>query len=170
MDFRGIKEFFTDALKYIIVGLVVLIIFIYIISFQQVLGPSMNPNYNEGEIYILNKLKYKISDVKRFDVIVINSPKSKYMIKRVIGLPGEHIEYKDNKLYIDGEIMEENFETGSLTEDFNINILNESKIPEDYYFVVGDNRNNSEDSRKFGFISKKDIVGKVGFRLWPIVK
>ena len=118
----------------------------------------------------MNKLKYRISDVKRFEVIVLESEQSKYMIKRVIGLPGEHIEYKENKLYIDGKEIEEDFVRNGKTEDYNIEVLEVDVIPEDSYFVVGDNRINSQDSRSYGFISKEDIVGKVEFRIWPIFK
>ena len=75
IDLRGLKEFLKDTSKYIVVSILVLILFIYIISFQQILGPSMEPNYNEGEVYLLNKIKYKLFDIKRFDVIVLKSKK-----------------------------------------------------------------------------------------------
>ena len=91
------------------------------------------------------------------------------MIKRVIGLPGEHIEYKDDTLYVNGEVIVENFSKNGNTDDFEIvENLNEQTIPKNHYFVVGDNRINSEDSRIFGFVSKDEIVGKVGFRIWPL--
>lgn len=170
MDMRDVKEFIKDTSKYLLIAVLVLIIFVYVVSFQQVVGPSMTPNYEEGEVFLLNKLKYKISDVKRFDVIVLESEQSKYMIKRVIGLPGEHIEFKENKLYVDGEVVLENFTRNGDTTDFNISSLKSDVVPEDCYFVLGDNRINSQDSRHYGFISKKDIVGKVGFRIWPLLK
>jgi len=170
MDMRDVKEFIRDASKYLFIMLVVLLVFVYVFSFQQVVGPSMTPNYLEGEVFLLNKFKYRITDVKRFEVIVLESDQSKYMIKRVIGLPGEHIEYKENKLYVDGKEVLEEFTKNGDTEDFDINVLGEDKIPDGYYFVVGDNRVNSQDSRSYGFISKEDIVGKVEFRIWPIIK
>lgn len=169
IDLRNFKEIFKDTAKYIIIGIIALILFIYIISFQQVIGPSMTPNYLEGEIFLLNKIKYKIFDIKRFDVVVLESTKSKYMIKRVIGLPGESIEYIDNKLYIDGKYVEEDFDKNGETANFNTSKFS-STIPEGHYFVVGDNRINSEDSRVFGFVAKEDIIGKVEFRVWPIIK
>ena len=170
IDLREIKEFFKDFGKYIVVSILVILLFIYVISFQQVLGPSMEPNYNEGEIYLLNKFKYKVTKPKRFEVVVVNTKSSKYMIKRVIGLPGEEITYKDDVLYVDGKIVAENFNRASITEDFDIESLGNNKIPLDKYFVLGDNRGNSTDSRIFGFVDIDEIVGKVEFRLWPIFK
>lgn len=172
-DLRGAKEFLKDTMKYVILVVIVLLTFLYVVSFQQVLGPSMQPNYQEGEIYLLNKVKYKITKPKRFEVIVLNNKKSKFMIKRVIGLPGEHIEYigETDTLYVNGKIIAEKFsknltpdETGILEK--NVDLI----IPEHCYYVLGDNRVNSEDSRMFGCVAEKDIVGKVEFRIWPLFK
>jgi len=170
MDMRDIKEFVKDASKYLLVIIIVLVLFVYVVSLQQVIGPSMNPNYEEGQIYILNKIKYKIFDIKRFDVVVLNSKKSKYMIKRVIGLPGEHVKYEDNKLYINGNIVEEDFEKNSDTVDYDINVLGSHYIPEGYYFVLGDNRGNSEDSRHYGLVKEEDIIGEVNIKIWPLIE
>lgn len=165
LDLREIKEFLSDALKYILIGIVILLIFVYVISLEQVIGPSMEPNYKEREIYLLNKIKYKFTDPKRFEVVVVSTSSSKYMIKRVIGLPNDKLEYKNNNLYINDELIEENYDRTGSTENFGPLI-----IPENSYFVLGDNRENSTDSRKFGYIEKKDVIGKVEFRLWPIIK
>ena len=167
MDFRGIVEVFRDALKYIIVALVILLLFIFVLGFQQVRGPSMEPTFHEGEIVLMNKLIYKFNKISRRDVVVV-SVNDKYMIKRVIGLPGETVEYKDNKLYINGVRYEEDFiDTSKVTtEDFTTNGV----IPEGKYLVLGDNRENSQDSRDYGFISKKDIIGKSWIRIWPLNK
>lgn len=130
----------------------------------------MEPNYKEGEIFLLNKIRYRFMDFKRFDVVVLNNKKSKYMIKRIIGLPGESIEYKEDVLYVDGVKVEENFSRNGETVDYDVVKMLNQRIPNDYYFVVGDNRVNSEDSRIFGFVSKQDIIGKVEFRIWPLFK
>jgi len=170
-DLREVKEFIKDTMKYVLIIIAVLLVYLYIVSFQQVLGPSMQPNYQEGEIYLLNKLKYKIINPKRFEVIVLNNKKSKFMIKRVIGLPGEHIEYRDDTLYINGKIIKEQFSKTLEPDETNILEKNvDLVIPENCYYVLGDNRVNSEDSRTFGCIEKKDIVGKVEFRIWPLFK
>lgn len=170
MDFREITEFFKDTLKYIIVIVVVLVIVLYVVTLQQVVGPSMQPTLNEGDVLILNKFHYYLFDVKRNDVVSLKYDGSKYLIKRVIGLPGESIYYKDNILYINGNPYKENIVDGLVTEDFNLKQIGYDVIPEDMYLVLGDNRGNSLDSRnkEVGLIKKEDIIGKVFIRIWPL--
>lgn len=170
MDFRGITEFFKDTLKYIIVIVVVLVIVLYVVTLQQVVGPSMEPTLNEGDVLILNKFQYYLFDIKRNDVVSLKYDGSKYLIKRVIGLPGESIYYKDNVLYINGNPYKENIVDGLVTEDFDLKDLGYDVIPEDMYLVLGDNRDNSLDSRskEVGLIKKEDIIGKVFIRIWPL--
>ncbi|MFI3308036.1 MAG: signal peptidase I, partial [Mycoplasmatota bacterium] len=98
MDFRDIKEFFNDAFKYIILIVVVFVVAVYILSFQQVVGNSMEPTFSSGDVVLINKLFPTFFDIDRNDVIVLVEDSS-YLIKRVIGLPGEYIKYEDNKLY-----------------------------------------------------------------------
>lgn len=161
MDLRGIREFFRDIFKYIVVAVLVFLVFIFVIGLQQVVGPSMYPTYKDGNVIVVNKLSYRFGSVKRGDIIVL-SESEKYMIKRVIGLPGETIEYKDNKLYINGNEYNEKYLNDNVyTEDFTSRV-----IPEGEYLVLGDNRTDSLDSRDYGFISKKQIVGKVWFKIW----
>ncbi len=170
MDFREITEFFKDTLKYLIVIVVVLVIVLYVVTLQQVVGPSMQPTLNEGDVLILNKFHYYLFDVKRNDVVSLKYDGSKYLIKRVIGLPGESIYYKDNILYINGNPYKENIVEGLVTEDFDLKDLGYDKIPDDMYLVLGDNRGNSLDSRnkEVGLIKKEDIIGKVFIRIWPL--
>ena len=170
MDFREITEFFKDTLKYLIVIVVVLVIVLYVVTLQQVVGPSMQPTLNEGDVLILNKFHYYLFDVKRNDVVSLKYDGSKYLIKRVIGLPGESIYYKDNILYINGNPYKENIVEGLITEDFDLKDLGYDKIPDDMYLVLGDNRGNSLDSRnkEVGLIKKEDIIGKVFIRIWPL--
>jgi signal peptidase I len=168
MDFREINEFFRDTFKYILVFVVVLLLFIFVIGLQQVIGPSMSPNFNEGDILVINKLSTKFREPRREEVIVI-SQSEKYMIKRVIGLPGDKIEFKDNKLYInDQEYKESYLKDDVITNDFKLSDLGVDVIPENKYLVLGDNRTNSLDSRNYGLIERKNIIGIKLFRLWPI--
>ena len=169
MDWLDIREFLIDSAKYVLVVVIVLVILIYIATFQQVVGPSMSPTLNNQDVVLLLKFYYKIFDVKRNDVIAFEYAQTKYLIKRVIGLPGEHIEYIDNLLYIDGKAYEETA-IKEATKDFKLEDLGYSEIPENMYLVLGDNRGDSMDSRdkRVGLIDKKDILGKVGLKIWPL--
>lgn len=165
MDFRDINEFLKDSFKYILVIIFVVILFLYVVSFQQVVGPSMQTTLQEGNIVVVSKLSYKFNDVKRGDILVFEYDGMKNLIKRVIGLPGEKIEFKDNVLYINDEAYEEKYLNDVKTEDYSSGI-----IPENQYIVLGDNRENSMDSRDIGPIKKEDIIGKVTFRAFPFKK
>lgn len=158
-----------NILPYIIVIVVVILIRTFIVTPVQVVGTSMVPTLEDGELMLLNKIKYSISDIKRFDIVVVNR-EDKLLIKRVIGMPGEKVEYKDDILYIDDKKVEEKFNKNSKTNDYKITETGYKTIPKGKYFVVGDNRNNSEDSRIIGLIDKKDILGKADFVLLPFSK
>lgn len=171
MDWLNIKEFLKDASKYIIIIVIILFIITFIFSITQVVGDSMYPTLKDGEVLILNKFKYRFSDIKREDIISLKYADTKYLIKRVIGLPGENIEIRNNKLYINGTEYNEEYLSKDLDYiDFKLSDLGYSKIPEDMYLVLGDNREISLDSRKIGLIKKKDINGKISFRFWPLNK
>lgn len=160
---------FKEILPYICVVIFAILIRQFVITPIQVVGTSMNPNLVDGELMLLNKITYKFNDIERFDIVVVdyaNEP----LIKRVIGLPGEKIEYNGNKLYVDGELIEENFNKNGKTDDYNINESGYTTIPKDMYFVVGDNRINSADSRILGLIDKNLILGKANFVLFPFSK
>ncbi len=171
MDWLNIREFLLDSIKFIIAITIFLILFLYVISITQVVGNSMSPTLKQEEVLVLNKLKYHISDVNRGDIISFAYTDTKYLIKRVIGLPGENVEFIDNKLYINGRIYDEIYLNDDvITNDFSIEKLGYDKIPNDMYFVLGDNRMNSLDSREIGLIKKSDIIGKISFRIWPITR
>ena len=171
MDWLDIKEFLKDTAKYIVIAIIVIIIFLYVVSLQQVIGPSMSPTLKDGDIAILNKIGHKFFDIKRNEVVSLDYADTKYLIKRVIGLPGEKIEFKNNTLYINDESYKESFLGDDvITKDFSIKDLGYDKIPKDMYLVLGDNRSNSMDSREIGLIKKSDIKGKVFFRIWPLNK
>ena len=155
------NEKLKEVLSYVIVIILVLLVKQFIITPIKVNGTSMNDTLLNKDIMILDKISYRFTDIKRFDIVVIKKDKE-YLIKRVIGLPGEKIEYKDNKLYVDGKVVDENFKHKE-TEDF----LLEETIPEDYYFVVGDNRPDSLDSRVIGLIKEEEILGKTSLTLFP---
>lgn len=141
-------------------------------------GPSMQPTLHDRDQLIVNKFIYKIDEPERFDIVVFEASKQKDFIKRVIGLPGEYIEEKNDTLYIDGKEIAEPFlqqqkkqlKPGEeLTYDFRLEDLpgGYSKIPEGYVLVLGDNRRNSTDSRILGVIPIEKIIGKTSLIYWP---
>ena len=156
-----------ELIPYIIIVVVVVLFRTFIATPIRVDGPSMEDTLKNGDILFLNKLN---KSYKRFDIVVIYKSDIR-LIKRVIGLPGENIEYKDNELYINGELIED----VSLirTGDFTLHELyGIDKIPEGYYFVMGDNRTVSKDSRYYdiGLIKKSEIAGTTSFRIFPFNK
>ena len=155
------KEKYKEILSYIIIIVVVLLIKHYVITPIKVNGNSMNNTLKNKYIMILDKISYRFQEIERFDIVVIKKGND-YLIKRVIGMPGETVEYKNNKLYINGKNIDEKF-IHEKTNDF----IMEEKIPDDCYFVVGDNRPVSNDSRYIGVINKKDILGKTSLVIFP---
>ncbi len=155
------RDIFFDYLPYIIIILIVIIIRTYIATPIRVNGTSMEDTLYNGETMILNKLAIATSGVKRWDIVVIELEET-HLIKRVIGLPGETIRYENDKLYInDQEVIDKYSRTR--TEDFA-----EVKIGKDQYYVMGDNRSISQDSRMIGPVSKSEIKGKTNIILFPI--
>lgn len=163
------KKNIKELLPYVIIIGVVILIRTFIITPVIVSGDSMKPNLHDGELLLERKIGYNGSSIKRFDIVVIKEDKDE-IIKRIIGLPGEHISYKNNKLYVNDELVKETFDFRD-TKDFNLEeICTCSSIPKGKYLVLGDNRPVSKDSRIIGLIDEKDILGKAVYRIWPISK
>ncbi len=158
-----------EILPYIIIIIVVVLIRSFIITPIIVSGDSMKPNLHDGEVLLERKIGYNSSSIKRFDIVVIKNDNEE-IIKRIIGMPGEHISYKNNKLYVNDKFMGTNFNYRD-TNDFNLEeICSCTSIPEGKYLVLGDNRPISKDSRIIGLVDEKDILGKAVYRIWPISK
>lgn len=171
MDWLEIKEFFKDTAKVLIFIVVILFVVVYGFSVTQVVGSSMYPTLKNGELLILNKAKYRFFDVKRGDIISLEYADTKYLIKRVIGMPGDSLYIKDNTVYINNQKYVEPYLSDTLQyADFDLKDLGYETIPDDMYFVLGDNRENSKDSREIGLVSKDEIIGKISFRFWPLNK
>ena len=153
-----------EIIPYIVIIIAVVFIRSFIITPVMVDGKSMYPTLDNKDIVLLKKINKTIN---RNDIVVLKY-KNEKLIKRVIGLPGETIKYESGKLYINGEKANDAF--AAITDDFDMSSMENNKIPKNYYLVLGDNRNNSTDSRKIGFINIDDIQGTVVFRLFPLKK
>ena len=161
-----------DFWETIVIILIAVAIFVGLrISIQTyiVYGPSMQPNYLEEEWIIVDKLAYKLHAPQTGDIIIFQPPISstKPFIKRIIGLPGETVEIKDGTVYVhktDGRII--TMREPYIKEPFFSN-YNSGVIPANEYFVMGDNRNNSSDSRGGWLVSRDKIIGKAWISIWP---
>ncbi|MGX9133643.1 signal peptidase I [Rummeliibacillus sp. JY-2-4R] len=143
-------------------------------------GESMMPTLVNGDRMIVNKLGYRIGDIHRFDIVVFHAPEQKDYIKRIIGLPGDKVAYKNDQLYINGKAISEPYlqkykneitDGGTLTEDFTLKDIpgvQGDTIPPNYVFVMGDNRRYSKDSRHIGLVSVDKIIGKTTVVFWPL--
>ncbi len=161
MDERVKRTIIKDVLPLLGIIVGVLLFKAFIMTPVQVEGDSMEPTLNEGDVLILNKVSYKIHGIKRFSIVVVDNNGTN-LIKRVIGLPGETVKVEDNKLYINGEYVEQDFlEEEQYTEDL------ELTLEDNYYYVMGDNRTVSLDSRSIGPIHKSKIKGTASFVIFP---
>lgn len=155
-------KFLKEIKDYIIIIVVVILIRTFLVTPAIVDGDSMNETLLDGNLVLINKLTYRINDINRFDIVVLdNDTDNDRIIKRVIGLSNERIEYKDNKLYINDKEVKLNMKFHD-TNDF----IAETKDNE--YFVLGDNREVSKDSRILGNFTKDKIIGKVNIRFYPL--
>lgn len=158
-------KWIKELIPYVLIILFVVLFRTFIATPVRVDGPSMNTTLADGQILILNKMTYKF---KRMDIVVFDTSDDK-LIKRVIGLPGEHIKIENNKLYIN-DVLSNDYNNEVKTSDFDLKELGYEKIPEGYYFVMGDNRYHSVDSRMIGLIKENDIKGSIIFRIFPFSK
>ena len=171
-------EFFLDVIETVVISLsIFLVVYLFFMQPHQVNGQSMVPNFQSGEYVLTDKISYKMGDPNRGDVVVFHAPESAHcpkgtgcdFIKRVLGLPGESIEIKNNSIYVNGTPLSESY----IPPDFEIMPGKFTKghvvtLGPDEYFVSGDNRPYSSDSRAWGPILKSSIVGKAFFRYWPV--
>ena len=149
-----IKRIIKEAIPFVIIIICVLSVKQFIVTPIQVNGDSMDPTLKDGDLMLLNRLSYNFGSINRFDIVVVDKEDS-YIIKRVIGLPGEIVKFEDNKLYINDEEIEEYYlDDTVLTNDF------VAYIDDDCYFVMGDNRQVSSDSRALGCFDISKIKGK----------
>lgn len=138
----------------------------FVVETFVVIGPSMEPTLHDMERLFVNKVVYRIHPPGRGDIIVFGYPRdpSRDFIKRVIGLPGETVELRDGRVYVDGKFIPEK----TVVFPDHQSTYGPVKVPEGQIFVLGDNRRNSEDSRYFGFVPFANIRGKAFLMYWPL--
>jgi len=152
------KNVILEYIKVIVVTLLITYSILFFIQISTVHGSSMEPTYSEGNIVIVEKFFYQKGNPSINDIIVVNAHvENRHYIKRVVGVSGDFLEIKDGKLYRNGELVEEDYIKEPMLESDMIITVPEGKI-----FVMGDNRNNSSDSRQLGYFDvKDDVIGKV---------
>ena len=165
-----------DIIGMVVYFLIVVAVMVFVVKFigqrTVVIGDSMQTTLSDGDDLITDKITYRFRDPKRFDIVVFpfKENTSKLLIKRIIGMPGETVQIKNGKVYINGYELQENY---------GIAVMNDAGLAsepillgEDEYFVLGDNRNNSQDSRfsSVGNVSRSDLIGRAWVRLWPLDK
>jgi signal peptidase I len=169
---RRLGAFFLDILQ-VIVFAVALFLFMYLLVLQphKIKGDSMQPNYPDGEYLLTDKVTYRFEEPKRGDVVVFQAPtdNGEEFIKRIIGLPGEVVSIKEGKVYVNGKRLDETYLDRDLYTSGGLFLKNgeEIKVPQNEYFVLGDNRPFSSDSRSWGFIGKDKITGRAWLIYWP---
>ncbi len=170
----------VDIIETVVVAAAIfVVVYLFLLQPHQVRGASMKPNFSDGEYILTDKISYRFGQPKRGDVIIFTSPTDPDVdfIKRIIGLPGEKVKIQDGKVTVindqnkNGFVLDEPYETLGPTAGGKEAPQNtEVTIAENEYFVLGDNRLESFDSRSWGNLPKKNIIGKAWLRYWPINK
>ncbi len=171
---KRIWLWFLDFVETIVIALAIFVV-MYRFLFQphQVKGNSMYDNFHDGEYLLTDKISYRFNLPQRDDIIVFKAPKNEDYdyIKRIIGLPGDRIKIEKNRVFVNDLLVDE---SGYLDKTIVTNagyFVKEGlslSVPPENYFVMGDNRSNSSDSRDWGFVPAKNIVGRAWVKYWPI--
>jgi len=170
--FDNLKGHLIDFIQtFVVFAAIFALIYLFIAQPHKVSGLSMSPTFHDGDYILTDKVSYRFNNPQKGDVIVLKNPRDENQdfIKRVIALPGDTIKVENTKVYVNGQPINEyylpastNTNSGAyLTEGTSVN------VDPDQFFVLGDNRNHSSDSREWGYVPRKDIIGKVFLRYWP---
>lgn len=170
---KVLKEIFNTGVYLLIVLVLTYLVIVYVGQRTEVSGSSMEPTLTDGDNLIVDKITYRFNEPERFDIIVFpfQYQENTYYIKRIIGLPGETVQIdEEGVIYINGEVLYETYGREIISAD-KIGLASEPiTLGPDEYFVLGDNRNHSSDSRipEVGNIRKEQIIGRAWLRIWPI--
>jgi signal peptidase I len=160
----GARRILLEIIETIVLALVLFMAINFLTARIRVDGSSMEPNFHDGDYVIVNRMAYRLGDIQRGDVIVFPYPlhEEDDYIKRVIGLPGDHVAVYGGVVYVNAEALSEPYIMEKPDTD-----LAEVIVPDGYVYVMGDNRNASSDSRSWGPLKIEKIIGKAVFRYWP---
>ncbi len=179
---NSVSSFFLDLIETFVIGLsIFLVVYLFLLQPHQVSGQSMEPTFQTSDYLLTDKVSYRVGTPKRGDVVVFHAPANANCpsgtgcdyIKRIIGLPGESVVVKDNDgIYINGKKLPEPYIPKDYITLSNTYTANERVVTlnQNEYFVSGDNRMHSSDSRTWGPITQDEIVGRAFFRYWPLTK
>ncbi|OGK13958.1 signal peptidase I [Candidatus Roizmanbacteria bacterium RIFCSPHIGHO2_01_FULL_38_15] len=170
---KAIIEFVMEILETIVfVGSLFIVVYLFVVQPNQIKGASMEPTFYDGNYIFTSKVTYKLRKPVRGDVVVFYAPRNPELeyIKRIIGLPGDTVMVQDREVYVNNVKLNEPY-ISDKTEIIMSGVIKEGEpivIEPDHYFVMGDNRPRSSDSREFGPISSSAIVGQVFYRYFPV--
>lgn len=175
MEFlRKAYFFLLDILQTLILAAAAFVV-VYMFLFRpfEVKGESMFPNLHDSQYLITNIISLKLGNPKLGDVIVFKAPNTpeKDFIKRVIGIKGDKVSIKDGQVYLNDKLLDESKYLDDSVKTYGGSFIKEGQtvtVPDGYFFVLGDNRSYSSDSREWGFVSKKNIIGSSFFIYWPV--
>lgn len=170
---KALKEILSTGLYLLIVLALTYLVIMYVGQRTEVNGESMEPTLSDGDNLIVDKISYRFNEPERFDIIVFpfQHKEDTYYIKRIIGLPGETVEIdEEGNIYIDGEVLIESYGREIINPEHIGRVEYPVVLGDDEYFVMGDNRNNSSDSRipEVGNVKRDQIIGRAWVRIWPL--
>ena len=173
---RSVWRELFDWVKYLVIAVVLgLLINHFVLQRNEVVGHSMDPTLQTGDQLIVQKVSHWFNGIHRGDIVTLHGESipgakgalNEDLVKRVIGEPGDHVQIRDGKVWINGEVLEEPYLSGTIYTDVFDPRWADLKLKTDEYFVLGDNRTNSRDSRSFGPVPQKAIMGELWFRVYP---
>ena len=170
--FQSLGSHLVDFIQTLVVfGAIFALIYLFVAQPHKVSGNSMFPNFHNGDYILTDKLSYRFGSPKRGDVIVLKNPRdeSQDFIKRIIALPGQTVKVSGNLVYVNGQLLKESYlPPGTITRSGAF-LTDDTEVTAgpNQYFVFGDNREHSSDSREWGSITKEEIAGRTFFRYWP---
>ncbi len=170
--FGNMGSFFIEFIETLVVfGAIFAVIYLFVAQFHKVSGLSMYPTMHDGDYLVTEKVSYKFGAPKRGQIVVLKNPRdnSQDFIKRIIAIPGDSLKIEDNQVFVNGQKLSETYLPANTPTPAGAFVTQstEIKVGSNQYFVFGDNRNHSSDSREWGPVTKEELVGRALFRYWP---